>query len=213
MFLALVLGLMGGEDVVVEPDWAQKPSGATAEYYYPKAASWLGIEGKAVIVCRVALDGTLADCVVDSETPPGHGFGAATLAAAKTFRMHPRRVNGRPVADGVVRIPMTFSVPPFDNAALKETARCAGWAQAAVERSAHPPARQVWAFTYWRFAYVAAASRAGHKPSEIAQRLDEAREAAAPRIVRASEQYKECWRTAYSYMPLEVVKAEQEASR
>lgn len=188
-------------DVVTAPDWAKKPTSSDVSRFYPSAASWMGLEGSATLECTVFADGTLHDCQVLAETPEGYGFGDATVRAAyEEFRFKPQKINGRPTSDGRVRFTLKFAVPPFKGSD-KLSARCAGWAQAAAERAKPAPARLVWAATYWRFAYVAAATRLGVKPSAIEKRLEESRQAAAPRIARASSEYQECWRIAYSFVP------------
>ena len=60
----------------------------------------------------VALLGTLKDCRVISETPPGKGFGAAALGLAGAFQLMPV-VDGQSATDGRIIIPVRFQ-PPAD---------------------------------------------------------------------------------------------------
>lgn len=98
-----------GAHVVTNPDWRRKPSGDDIARYYPRLAQFLGVAGRVTIACRVAIDGRLADCSVVAENPRHWGFGKAALLMATQFRMKPKTVDGRPVADGQVRIPIVFS--------------------------------------------------------------------------------------------------------
>lgn len=91
------------------PDWVRRPSGEDLARYYPMFARVLGKEGRAAIRCNVAATGLLEGCVVASEDPRGWGFGAATLEMAKGFRMRPATVNGEPVGDGKVTIPIHYA--------------------------------------------------------------------------------------------------------
>jgi TonB family protein len=63
--------------------------------------------GSAKLQCTVMADGSLQNCSVMSEDPPGKGFGEAALASAKTA--HVRADASRP-AEGVIvkNIPFTF---------------------------------------------------------------------------------------------------------
>ena len=70
------------------------------------------VECHTVIECVVNADGTLRDCVLLKEDPPGYGFGRAALDAARYFRMKPATQDGKPVAGGRVRIPMDWKPTP-----------------------------------------------------------------------------------------------------
>ena len=50
-------------------------------------------EGVVTLDCRVNRSGTLSDCVIFSETPPGQGFGQAALEAASKSRLSRRSLN------------------------------------------------------------------------------------------------------------------------
>ena len=66
------------------------------------------MSGEAVIRCKVKLDGTLTDCTIIREAPPGYGFGRATVEAARYFKMTPKTADGTSVEGGVVTIPLNW---------------------------------------------------------------------------------------------------------
>lgn len=70
----------------------------------------LGKEGKAMIKCTVAANGTVTNCSVVSEEPDGLGFGAAALRLSKLFKMKPKTSDGQSVEGGEVSIPLTFKL-------------------------------------------------------------------------------------------------------
>lgn len=113
----LVLGTatLGGDaraqDVITSPDWVRKPTQSEMRASWPYEAAQKGIGGRAVIQCSVDVQGLLQGCTVVSETPEGSGFGGSALLLAGSFKMKPKMVNGRPVAGGVVRIPIVFGDP------------------------------------------------------------------------------------------------------
>lgn len=96
---------------ITDPDWARRPTGEDIARLYPGPAQRFEIEGTAVISCRVRVDGKLEDCSVTSEAPNDIGFGAAALRMTDRFEMRPKTLNGVPVADGTVRIPLRFILP------------------------------------------------------------------------------------------------------
>jgi protein TonB len=97
---------------VTAPDWASRPNGADLVRFYPRQALARRLGGMAVMQCRVERTGTLSACAIVREGPQGRGFGDAVLQMAPLFQMKPMSKNGRPVAGGVVRIPVRFRIPP-----------------------------------------------------------------------------------------------------
>jgi TonB family protein len=97
---------------VTNPDWSSRPSGSDLVRFYPRQALAQQLGGMAVMQCRVERTGTLSACAIVREGPQGRGFGDAVLQMAPLFQMKPMSKNGRPVAGGVVRIPVRFRIPP-----------------------------------------------------------------------------------------------------
>ena len=49
---------------------------------------------EAVLTCEIAQDGGLANCVIESETPPGSGFGRAVISSARRARVDMEHARG-----------------------------------------------------------------------------------------------------------------------
>lgn len=92
------------------PDWRYLPSVEVIQFFYPKAALKAELEGRVTVRCRVDAEGTPRDCRTISETPAGHGFGAAALKVANLCEFLPARSDGKAVAS-TVQIPISFRIP------------------------------------------------------------------------------------------------------
>jgi TonB family protein len=98
--------------IVVHPEWLRLPSVSDLDGEYPRAAKERGINGRAVILCRVKSDGSLEDCAVIAETPIGYGFGQATIHVSHFFRMKPMQIDGARVDGALVQIPLNWQLGP-----------------------------------------------------------------------------------------------------
>lgn len=96
---------------VTAPDWRRKATGADAMKVYPSRALRRGISGGAIVKCMVDREGTLVDCSVVDEAPPGQGFGEAALKLMHFYTMRPMTRDGLPVDGGTVRMPILFTIP------------------------------------------------------------------------------------------------------
>ncbi len=56
------------------------PSDEDIQASWPAAALKQQVEGFAAVDCLVKADGSLNQCEIESEGPPGYGYGAATAA-------------------------------------------------------------------------------------------------------------------------------------
>ena len=94
--------------MITQPDWVRKPSGEDLERYYPDRAQRMNVEGRATISCTVDARGTLQNCAVTAEDPPGQDFGDAALRMSRLFKMRPMTKDGAPVDGGKISIPIAF---------------------------------------------------------------------------------------------------------
>lgn len=95
--------------VISNPQWIERPRGADLVELYPARAVRAGREGRVVLDCIVRADGRV-QCSVESEDPPGFGFGEASLRASRLFRMSPQLEDGKPSEGGRVRVPITWQL-------------------------------------------------------------------------------------------------------
>jgi len=80
---------------------------------YPQAAREAGLGGNVEIRCRANREGELTNCRVESETPPGMGFGDAGIRMMQYFRVSPPEPEmGRTVSRPIVTIPLHFTMAP-----------------------------------------------------------------------------------------------------
>jgi len=110
---------------IYDPMWVAQPQGG--QELFPAVAAKAGIRsGNAMLNCRVAHDGSLQDCTVESETPPGLGFGETALALTHVMAMNPWTQQGTPVDGARIRMPLTLQLPddePVDAAPAAPTNR------------------------------------------------------------------------------------------
>lgn len=111
----LVLALGGGaaaaqDAAYVEyPLWAQRPTAEDLARLYPA-----GARARMALVridCAVDAGGRLSGCRVTQEMPQGQGFGAATVEAARLFRIQPLDRGGGRVGGRRLRLPVRWDAP------------------------------------------------------------------------------------------------------
>jgi TonB family protein len=95
--------------VVKQPDWLRRPNGEAMMRFFPPAATRTG--GQAVLHCIVTTSGSLDNCKVTDESPPGSGIGAAALALSKLLKMRPISLDGLPTAGEESKITIGFRPP------------------------------------------------------------------------------------------------------
>lgn len=116
MFLSIAAAsaVLFAPPVVTNPAWLQVPGPSEFEEVYPRQAWRDDVEGKVLIQCQVGVDTTLKNCRIVSETPEDYGFGAAAMVMSRSFRVSPRKVDGKPVDGAEIRVPITFKIPEAD---------------------------------------------------------------------------------------------------
>jgi hypothetical protein len=91
------------------PRWVAAPTPVQVQTLFPVQATANGLTGgRGVASCRVALDGSLADCKALPAEPEGFGFSQAAVALAPSFRMSPWTNGGGPVDGAIINLPIRF---------------------------------------------------------------------------------------------------------
>lgn len=91
------------------PVWSAPPQAT-----YPHEASDAGITSGAVrLRCAPVSSGALSDCVIQSEEPPGFGFGEAALASTQDARLNLEEGRGlQPFVEFNISFRLTGDVAP-----------------------------------------------------------------------------------------------------
>ena len=136
-----------------------------------------GLSGRVVIRCIVNRHGGLDDCVVSEETPPGRGFGEASLRLVPRFRLNPETAEGASVEGATISIPITWqmsgSEPPRDPSVptlmIEDLAYCAGLARA--WQAAEPSSRNQAELDRWEGVYRQASGSFSLSEDQLAEQL------------------------------------------
>ena len=110
MFIALMAAAAASAPapiVIRNPDWLKVPDTKQIGAVFPADAFRHGIGGRVDLRCIANIHGLMENCVVESETPEGMGFGAAALSLTPSFLMKPMTRNGQPIPS-TIRIPIRF---------------------------------------------------------------------------------------------------------
>jgi TonB family protein len=101
--------LKGDGVTITKPAWAAMPNIQDFQATFPKTAN--GVNSvRVVLACTVQADGALGGCAVDSEDPPGQGYGQGALALASKFRVGPWSQDGQPTAGGHLKLPIRYAL-------------------------------------------------------------------------------------------------------
>ena len=103
--------LKGGEPLAGKPQWVAAPTAEVMRGAIPASAIAAGVETARVVMdCTIEPNGALGQCVVESETPEGHGFGAATLEISPAFRVSIWTSEGLPTIGAKVTAPIRYDI-------------------------------------------------------------------------------------------------------
>lgn len=94
----------------VPADWIRRPTSQSLLSVWPREAMRKGVDGEAVITCKISEQGALFGCKVKSQSPESMGFGEAAIALTPQLLMKPATVDGKPVVSEVT-LPIRFVGP------------------------------------------------------------------------------------------------------
>lgn len=97
-----------GAAAAAGPIWLRRPHSGEISRYFPPKASHQGVSGFALVQCAVDPNGRLADCEVAQESPPGMGFGAATLKLMRSFALDMSAPGSKALVGHRIQQPMTW---------------------------------------------------------------------------------------------------------
>lgn len=131
----VVLAALPDEGMPRAMEWARVP-----RTEYPSGARYG--RGFAVVSCIANPDGSLRDCVVDSEHPHDGGFGASTLRAVRRARVRNADDPDAPLAPAMVSFRARFMIEGYetreDRRAYREQQDAARRQRAAERGEADP---------------------------------------------------------------------------
>jgi hypothetical protein len=99
--------------LLTDPVWKARPADDALWNFYPDGSMRRGINGFAVISCRVGENGDLDACQVYGENPKNGGFGAALLKVSKYMLLDRLSASGAPTAGRTIKIGASFQCSPF----------------------------------------------------------------------------------------------------
>jgi TonB family protein len=174
--------------------------------FYPEQAARTNASGRATTECKVTAEGTLVDCQVIEESPPGLGFGEASVKLDSLFKMRPLTKDGVPVGGGTVRIPIRWIIPGGLMDTMSAELSCYGQAAALAERE--PGSSEAWtAMTFFSAQVAVQTALAKSTPAVFEANLANAhRQASAARSPRTYEaNLRKCLDFAKQHMkPIEL---------
>jgi periplasmic protein TonB len=97
---------------IVEPRLMISPTDAELWPLYPSQAWMHRRGGSSSMLCRVKRNASLTDCRLAAQSPGDQGFGRALLESATYWRVYPRKVDGKVVDNGLVRLSVDWVARP-----------------------------------------------------------------------------------------------------
>jgi TonB family protein len=94
--------------------WLESPTFDDLAAIYPKKARAARIGGRVNVDCDFGHDGRVKNCRAVMETPSGQGFGRAAEEVAKRFMAPVTKIDGKPISEFGVQIPIVFDPAMLD---------------------------------------------------------------------------------------------------
>jgi len=93
--------------------WLRHPNGQDMADNYPLNAAQGGINGRALLVCTVAINGRLTACAATSVSPPGQNFDLATVRLGRYFQFDVTPKGDPTLVGAQIAIPIGWVAPRF----------------------------------------------------------------------------------------------------
>ena len=103
---------IGDAAIYQRPEWVVVPSADQFRSWEQLPSDQAAVVGGAVVTCTIGVDGSPKNCHVHSETPSGHGFGAAAMRAVVHTQFSPALKNGEPLPPALLDVPFEFPPRP-----------------------------------------------------------------------------------------------------
>ena len=103
--------LSGAKPVIGKPKWQSLPASTDTDAAFGEILRTGAGTVRVSLACRVQQGGTVSDCAVASEDPPGKGVGAAALTLAPTLKLSTWTIEGLPIVGGTIRVPLRLEGP------------------------------------------------------------------------------------------------------
>jgi TonB family protein len=103
--------LSDAKPLIGKPKWQSLPASTDTDTAFGEILkTGLGTV-RVSLSCRVQQGGTVTDCTVAGEDPPGKGVGTAALTLAPTLKVSTWTIEGLPVVGGTIRVPLRLEGP------------------------------------------------------------------------------------------------------
>ncbi|MCH4893581.1 TonB family protein [Sphingomonas sp. SFZ2018-12] len=102
----------GAAPTIVPPRWVFIPTERDLAPFVPAAARRARASGTVYLACQVMKSRRLHNCRILSEQPSDMGFGSASLAASRNFRVYPEIRDGKAVNNVWVGFPIDWTFKP-----------------------------------------------------------------------------------------------------
>lgn len=118
IFSLLIAAIPPGAAIAAEPlqaqdlRWDRLPRGEDLANAFPRLAVQAGVEGRGIMLCRIAADRTVDACNVVASEPSNYPFGEAAIKLARKFKLSAHQSVAEAVEGASVMIKVKFNLPP-----------------------------------------------------------------------------------------------------